>query len=242
MRRPIEDVFPKGEILVYLEPEEIGSFLLDYLCEMEDNREQLYCYNLSVQWALKIKTPDVDLIQRVIIETWQWLENEGLIAVGPSGGGHFVTRRGRRLRKKVDIEAYVKGSFLNKNHLDEKLVQDVYPIYIRGDYDTSVFAAYKAVEVRVREKAGLPPSEYGVDLMKAAFHPENGVLVDKNVLLSERQAICNLFLGIVGIFKNPASHRDVNYSDPQEVAEIILFANYLLRLTERYAKGVKETT
>jgi hypothetical protein len=40
----------------------------------------------------------------------------------------------------------------------------------------------------------------------------------------------------IGLLKNPSSHRDINWEDAGECAELIYLANYLLRLVERRAK------
>ena len=69
--------------------------------------------------------------------------------------------------------------------------------------------------------------------MRKAFNDSNGKLTDMGAVISERQAMRDLFVGSIGLFKNPSSHREVNYNEPSEVAELILFANYLLRLVER---------
>lgn len=69
--------------------------------------------------------------------------------------------------------------------------------------------------------------------MRRAFNPEDGLLSDMEALPAERQATSDLFAGSIGLFKNPSSHRKVNLDDVSEAAEIILFADYLLRLIGR---------
>ncbi len=103
-----------------------------------------------------------------------------------------------------------------------------------GDYETACFAAMKAVEVAVRDAAGLDNSLVGVKLMREAFQPhENGkaggALADAKAEGGEQAATANLFAGAMGAYKNPASHRTVDFDDPVEAAEIIQFADLLLR-------------
>ena len=42
-----------------------------------------------------------------------------------------------------------------------------------------------------------------------------------------------LFRGAIGTFKNPSSHRIVNYDDPVLAAEVVLLADLLMRLLDR---------
>jgi len=64
----------------------------------------------------------------------------------------------------------------------------VKPLFVRGDYDTAVFRAFKEVEIRVRKKAGYDNDEYGRELMVHAFGP-NGPLTDKTVAKGERDVL-----------------------------------------------------
>src|SRR5713101_9279185 len=44
--------------------------------------------------------------------------------------------------------------------------------FVRGEYDTAVFQAFKEVEVAVRAKGKFPDTEVGVPLMRRAFDPK----------------------------------------------------------------------
>ena len=63
--------------------------------------------------------------------------------------------------------------------------------------------------------------------MRQAFEKEAGPLADLRRPQAEREAVAHLFAGAIGLFKNPSSHRAVDYS-PEEAADLIRFANYLI--------------
>lgn len=239
MVRDIKDAFPPPDELLQLEPKEIAVFLLDYLCDSDEGKKgHLNRYNFTLADRFTSYVSDDTKrkqVLNVIMEAWMWLEREGMLAPQPGHQGEwvFITRKGYRLRDRANLDAYRKGHFLPRESLDENLIRNVYPLFIKGSYDTAVFQAYKEVEVRVRAKAGLSDSDYGIALMRKAFNENNGPLTDTESVISERQAMRDLFVGSIGLFKNPSSHREVNYNDPGEAAELILFANYLLRLVER---------
>jgi hypothetical protein len=51
--------------------------------------------------------------------------------------------------------------------------------------------------------------------------------------MGEREGTAHLFAGAFQAFRNPAGHRNVQYSQAREVIDIISFANQLLRIIER---------
>lgn len=66
-----------------------------------------------------------------------------------------------------------------------------------------------------------------------AFGEDSGALADTEADGGEQVATMNLFAGAIGAFKNPASHRTVDYADPTEAAEVVLLADLLMRLLDR---------
>ena len=69
--------------------------------------------------------------------------------------------------------------------------------------------------------------------MRKAFSPKDGVLRDPDAEGGEQQATADLFAGAIGAYKNPASHRTVQFDDPMEAAEVIQLADLLLRIVQR---------
>ena len=176
------------------------------------------------------------------MEAWVWLEREGLIAPKPGQQGDwvFITRRGQSLKNAADLQAYQKANLLPRQLLHPIIAQKVWSTFLRGDYDTAVFQAFKEVEVAVRKAGGFTSTDIGVDLMRKAFHKTTGPLTDYNLPTSERESLSHLFAGAIGSYKNPQSHRNVSITDPTEAVEMIVLASHLLRIVDSRAMSPKE--
>lgn len=69
------------------------------------------------------------------------------------------------------------------------------PQFLLGELEQAVFVAMKVVEIRVRAQlAGLPDSDFGIDLMNHAFGP-SGPLTDQTALKGEQEGTRALFAG-----------------------------------------------
>ena len=84
---------------------------------------------------------------------------------------------------------------------------------------------------------GADSSLLGVKLMRNSFG-DGGKLADSDLDSGERVGIMELFAGAIGTFKNPPSHRQVDYTDPTEASEVVLFADLLMRLLDRVEKRI----
>lgn len=229
-----KDIFPPIETAMELEPEELAPFVLKYLEKQKGINRYNFTLGTSsevIQYAGQYLS---DFCMR-LMEAWVWLEREMFIAPQPGQQNDwaFITRKGRKVLEEQNFELYKKASLLPSENLDPILVRKVKPLFIRGDYDTAILQAFKEVEIRVRKKGGCANSEIGVSLMRKAYQPGSGPLADLSLDKGEQQAISDLFAGVIGKFKNPSSHRDVEYDDPNEAADIIHIANQLLRMCEK---------
>lgn len=236
-----DKIYPPVETVLEMEPEELAPLVLKQLSE--SNQQQFNMHNFSldsgsdfIAWVGNDNKRRQEVSQRLIV-AWRWLERELFIAPQPGNvDWTFITPRGREVLESQDFEAYKKEHLLPSEGLDPILVRKVKQAFIRGDYDTAIFQAFKEVEVRVRKKASLSNSDIGVPLMRTAFNPKNGSLADNSVDVGEKVARMDLFTGAIGTYKNPSSHRDVIFDDPKEAADIIHIANQLLRILKSIKK------
>jgi uncharacterized protein (TIGR02391 family) len=225
------------ERLLELEPEELAGVVLQYLNSLDPSAGgTLHRYNFSINpstvegYAGEYHEP----IRRALMEAWVWLEREGLLAPKPGdhGGFLFVTRRGQTVATPEKLAAYRRANLLPRGLLHPSLVQSVWATFLRGDYDTAVFQAFKTVEVQDRRAADLGLDVIGVDLMRKAFSVPNGPLTDQSVERGEQQALSDLFAGAIGSYKNSTSHRALTI-EPVEAVEMIILASHLLGIIDK---------
>ena len=206
----IHDIIPDHNALLALEPEEVGGVILEYLNALPPGAQgPLNRYNFGLPHTVRDYPREFQTnISQVLMEGWMWLEREGLIAPKPGEQGEwiFITRRGRQVKNRAGLETYRRSDLLPRHLLHPQIAQRVGSAFVRGDYDTAIFQAFKEVEVAVREKSGLPADLVGVQLMRKSFDVDDGPLTDFDSENGERLATQHLFAGECGCYKNPQSH------------------------------------
>ena len=237
------DVLEDLDQLLELEPEDLAGYVLAHLNGAPQPEREEILYG-GLKRLLDLGSIPVDQREQVVLaisEAWQRLEREGLIVARPYSKGFTITRRGQRLRSNADVRAFVASRALPRALLHPRLVQRVWSAVLRGDYETAVFQAFREVEVAVREAAGLPSTDLGISLMRKAFDKAAGSLSAREEPESERESLAHLFAGAIGRFKNPSSHRSVEYS-LANAAEALMLASLLLRIVDERRPRKKQRT
>src|SRR5438128_421496 len=252
MHRSLSSLVPNAVDLLALEVEELAGVLLIHLKSYEGvSGNPVYQNGLiseknfldaqeqrghGQQPEYGNRQPQVNA---ALMEARSWLEREGSLIRDPRQPTPWflISRRGQRAASREDFEAYRKASLLPKEQLHPLIAAKVYTAFLRDEYDTAVFQAFREVEVSVRATGEFPGDLVGVNLMRDAFRPIKntnppGPLTDTQLPVAEQEGMMSLFAGAILLYKNPQSHRNVPTA-AADAAEVIGFASQLLRIVDR---------
>lgn len=164
----LADLIPGPEVLIALEPDELGLRMLPALASWP-SRQHLELGGflnavLGNPQAPPESLPAMSLypaqyrpqIEEAIQEAWAWLAGADLLIPHPRYAHSIMllSRRARKLAQEPDPRRVVGARRVPKEALHPRIREDVWALYLRGKYDTAVFEAMKSVEVAAREAAG----------------------------------------------------------------------------------------
>jgi len=175
-------------------------------------------------------------VDAVLSKAWNWLDREGFIEPSPGmngrNGWRVLTDKGQAIADGQDFAKLREAMAFPKELLHPAIRNKVWAALRRDELDDAVRSAYVALEDAVREAGGFSHGDFGVDLMRKAFHPDTGPLTNMKAHKPEREALAHLFAGAIGAWKNPVSHRGGVLAELQEAQDQVMLASHLLRIVD----------
>ncbi len=144
---------------------------------------------------------------------------------------YFPTKVGLRFFEREFVRVIRDYSTMPETYIHPLISRKCLKLIKNCQYESAVFQAFKVVETTLRDKISADADLVGVNLLRRAFHPDNGPLTDLALPRAEREALSNYFAGAFGYYKNPCSHRDVEMDFVSAFHRIVV-ASDLLRIVE----------
>ena len=144
----------------------------------------------------------------------------------------FPTKKGFRFPEREFRKVVKKYTLIPETYVHPLIVKKSFSLLNSGQFESAVMQAFKTIETRIRKKINATTEEYGIKLIRKAFHPESGPLTNTKLPKAEREAFCNYIAGAFGFYKNPCSHRDVEL-DFSSAFDRIVVASDLLKAIEK---------
>lgn len=231
------------------------AFIADRAMQVSQGRQQP-AQGFSSMYSHEALRSERD-VARALAEAWDWLVCEGLITVDPVAIGvanqpivdpYVITRWGKEVAgeesKGLDLTRARRRLGLE---LHPRLAKPLRKLVRVGAFEEAAFKAFREVEQRVGDMANNPTGRHGgrlrgEPLMNAAFRPDGGPLADPEAEPAEQQGQMNLFKGAFAALRNPLGHRSIEFDDATEAAEVVLFADLLMRQLDHVSDRLQAAT
>src|SRR5438128_988637 len=142
------ELVPNPDVLVALEPEEVGGLLLVHMNSLGPRDQNMNRHNFfrrPEDTFYEYARERHEQIVMAFAEAWAGLDRQASIIPNPQQGNVWfpVSRRGSQIRTSVDFAAYRHASLLLREQLQSSIADRVSATFLRGSYDTAVFESFK---------------------------------------------------------------------------------------------------
>ncbi len=127
-------------------------------------------------------------------------------------------------------EPVVSVEAVDELQLHPAIRAQCWDLYTVNNFDNAVLNATKLLEINVRQKARLPITLVGVDVMNQALG--NNPRLGYGEIEAERLGLMSLLRGMIQVFKNPQSHRFVGMRSKAECLSVLLMCSTLLYIID----------
>jgi hypothetical protein len=166
-----------------------------------------------------------------------WLSSHDLIAElylrGSSSGPTIVpTALGYQVAAASDGVGGAAHAIRALDLVPPALRVRVAPALVAGTYEDAITTAFRAVEVRMRERAGLSTNDFGSRLSRKFFQKVEATRLqraDRRGDLSDEE---RLFEGLLGLYRDRAVHEAPHVDSIEYALEVVIAAGHLLRIVE----------
>jgi hypothetical protein len=182
---PLRALVPEAQSVTTMQFADLAGYVLEVLMsagQMERgvwNRRN-FCMQASREYATPGQGQDMS-VGIAFSSAWAWLEANGFICRHPEQDNEWYlpTPKGETLRNHQDLRQFMTIERLPEAFLHSELLPNVRPLFFQSRFETSVFEAFKTLEVAIRTAAQLGHDLVGIQLASRAFNPEDGPLTDR---------------------------------------------------------------
>ncbi|MBI4644731.1 MAG: TIGR02391 family protein [Deltaproteobacteria bacterium] len=153
---------------------------------------------------------------------------------------YYPTKKGFQFLESEFKKVVKSWTILPSSYVHPDVIDKSFELLAKRQFESAVLQAFKFLEIRIREKAGLSKDEIGIKLIRKAFYPNKGILSNMALPVAEREAMANYIAGAYGLYKNPCSHRAVEMEFLEAFERIVIASNILKMIEAAQLNETKE--
>jgi hypothetical protein len=227
--------FPAVDSLLCLPVEELGAILLKEL-EIKHNQKNELNQNCRLSISLlkyyhpQLKEPNYvsqplkERLEKHIWECWNFLKTKCYILPTGNGINISLSAEGKKIAEHCDPKSYIECNNYPWTILHPN-INKVQKDFRHGEYGDAIASCFKEVEIYVKTIFSIKTSKLsGYNLMRHVFKNE------------DYKDYSDLFAGAFTLYRNPATHENINPNHSIAWHQIMLASLLLYELDKLNSK------